>query len=269
MRVWRLGAGVLCIAASAALAGCFQSSTIVKLQTDGSGTIEETLTMNTQAMSQLSAFAAMGNNGKGDASAPKEVLSEADARAGAAKLGTGVTYVSSEKIQNADVTGRKVIYAFKDIRQLSIQEVNSPSHLGDGSVSSTDAPMTFKLQQLPDGHSVLTIDNTAASKGSGIPGSDNNRNGAQAAQMMKVLFHGLKINVEIRVGRLIRTNIPYVAGNTVTLLGIDFDQLLANPDAFDRLTNAKTPADTRAAIKQANGVKVNLDPQLTIEFASR
>ena len=41
-------------------------------------------------------------------------------------------------------------------------------------------------------------------------------------------------------GRLVRTNSPYVDGNTVTLFDLDLDALLKNDSAFARLQAAKT-----------------------------
>ena len=45
-----------------------------------------------------------------------------------------------------------------------------------------------------------------------------------------------------------------------------FDQLLANDAAFSRLQNARTIDDVRAAMKEMPGLRVNLDPEITIEF---
>lgn len=275
MRVCRTVAGFVCVVASAALAGCFQSSTLVKLNPDGSGTIEQTMTMNAQTLAQLSAFSSMAdaNKDKNGKSASKDLtdpFSEADARAEAAKMGEGVTFVSSQKIENGQFTGRKAVYAFKDVRKLAINEVNAPDSGSTGMTTKTDdPPMRFTFKQLPNGNGLLTIDNASAKNGSGLPGAGGDASNPQAMQMMKTFLQGMKIDIALQVGRVVRTNIPYVQGGTVTLLNMDFDKLLADPAAFDRIQQAKTPEETRAAMKNVQGLQVNLDPQLTLEFSGR
>lgn len=273
MRACRSVAGFVCVVASVALAGCFQSSTLVKLNPDGSGTIEQTMTMNAQTLAQLSAFSQMSDANKDktakSGSDLNDPFSEADAKAEAAKMGPGVTYVSSQKIQNGQYTGRKAVYAFKDIRKLALNEVNAPEGGSSGMSAKSDDPMTFTFKQLPNGDGLLTIDNASAKNGSGLPGAGGDASNPQAMQMMKTFLQGMKIDVAVQVGRVVKTNIPYVQGGTVTLLNMDFDKLLADPTAFDRIQNAKTPEETRAAMKNVQGLQVNLDPQLTLEFSGR
>lgn len=287
-------AAVSCAVVSLVLGGCIQSSTLVKLMPDGSGTIEQTVTMSAQAMAQLTALAAMGEqkDAKGakeskEAKEAKEAkdqtneltkdpFSEADARAAVAKMGEGVTFVSSEKIDTPDRKGRRAIYAFKDIRKLSLQEMNAPSDAaaGGADVAPKDPPVTFKFEQLPGGHGLLTIVNGAAAKAAAsLPEkpqtSLNSDENVQAMQMMKALMGGLKVDIAIQVGKLVKTNIPYVNGGTVTLLSMDFDKALAEPKLLEKLQQAKTLADTKAALNGAQGFKVNLDPELKIEFAAK
>jgi len=54
----------------------------------------------------------------------------------------------------------------------------------------------------------------------------------------------------------------------VTLVNVAFDQLLANDAAFSRLQTARSIEDVRAAMTEVPGLKVNLDPEITIEFTS-
>ena len=63
------------------------------------------------------------------------------------------------------------------------------------------------------------------------------------------MLAGFRVDLTVQVGRVIKTNIPYVTGNTVTVLSVDFDQLLANP-----------------ALRSVKGAKINVEPELTIEF---
>ena len=69
------------------------------------------------------------------------------------------------------------------------------------------------------------------------------------------------------MGRLVRTNSPYVDGQTVTLFDVDIDTLLKDEEAFTRLQSASTPAETTEALKRAPGVKIAAERDITIEFA--
>jgi len=53
----------------------------------------------------------------------------------------------------------------------------------------------------------------------------------------------------------------------VTLLEIDLDALLADDAFLAKLQAAKTPDEVRAAVKDAPGLKINLDPDITVQFA--
>jgi hypothetical protein len=269
MRLRRFTAALVCAAASV-LAGCFQSSTLVKLNPDGSGTIEQTTTMTAQALAQLQELAAMGDKDKSKTKM-SEPFSLDEAKAAAAKMGTGVSLVSADKIDTPDRKGIKAVYAFKDIRTLSLNEMNTPGGADMG--AKTEKPMTLTFSQLPNGHALLTIKNdTDVTKnmtaGMGNAGQSplGGMDSAQAAEMMKTMLGGMKVDFAIQVGHVVKTNVPYVSGGTVTLLSMDFDQVLSNPAALEQMQKPKSMADTKAALQGVKGIKVSLDPELTIEF---
>src|SRR5262249_50726183 len=80
--------------------GCFQSTMLVRIKGDGSGTVETTMLMNRQALAQLRAFAALGNNK--DLPPPPDPFSEEEARKQAAAMGPGVRLVSATPIETPD-----------------------------------------------------------------------------------------------------------------------------------------------------------------------
>jgi hypothetical protein len=271
-----------CVLAAAAVTGCLQSSTVIKMKPDGSGTIEQTTTMNAEAVAQFSALAAMGSDKDKKGGSSDDLFSEKDARAAAAKMGQGVTFVSSQKIDTADRKGLKAIYAFTDIRTIKLEELNAPGGMNDSGMSPAakkDAPITFQFQQLPGGNGLLTILQPGVDKADKAPGTPAANPGATAAvdpkmadqglEMMKTFMKGLKVDIVVQVPRLVKTNSAYVQGGTVTLLSMDFDQVLSDPDALKKMNDAKSLDDTKAMLKGVKGIKVNLEPQVTIEFAGK
>ena len=282
MRVFRVARVALAALAAAAVSGCIQSSTLIKVKPDGSGTIDETITMTAEAAAQLNALATMSNDKVKPAgkSGLDDLFSDKQARDAVARMGQGVTFVSSEKIDTADRKGLKAIYAFTDIRKLSLEEMHAPNAsdaaMPGAGTKQKDPPMTFDFKQLPGGNGLLTIlqpgvekemkttDATAPSKAAADP-----KIAEQGLEMMKAFMKGLKIDVAIQVPRVVKTNSPYVDGATVTLLSMDFDKVLADPAVLERLNGATSLAETKAALKDFKGIKINLEPQVTIEFAGR
>ena len=70
-------------------------------------------------------------------------------------------------------------------------------------------------------------------------------------------------------GQLVRTSSPYVNGRRVTLVDVNVDSLLNDDALLPRLQAAHTSDETRTILKNVPGLKVNLDPEITIEFTSQ
>jgi hypothetical protein len=133
--------------------------------------------------------------------------------------------------------------------------------------------MTIALSRSPAGNMVLTFH-----IGANLLGSLSNQTGAGDASrgmplpadqiaMLQPLLAGMRIALRVQpAGRLVTTTSPYVDGNIVTLLDIDMDTLLADP-AFKELQAAKTSQEAKDALKRIRGIKLNLDPDITLEFA--
>jgi hypothetical protein len=262
MRLRRF-AGVFACAAASLLTGCFQSSTLVKLNPDGSGTIEQTLSV---AM-RLTALAPTEVEKKSAADELKQMLSVEQAKAAAAKLGPGVSFVSASRINTPERTGLKSVYAFKDVRTLALTVMNNPFDIDMG--RNAEEPLSLAFTHLPNGHALLTIQNDDMAAGMKPPtkmGSGGGTDDDETGKMIKAMLGGLKVDLAIQVGHLVKTNIPYVTGGTVTLASVDFDQLLANAAALDKLDKAQTTAEVRVALQGVKGFKVNVEHQLTIEF---
>src|SRR6185369_17349937 len=139
MRIPRLALAALVILPTT---GCFQSSTVIRVKADGSGTIEQRLLLTQQALDQLRAFTILGG-GDADNADP---TSEAQARALASVIGSGVTYVSSMPITSGRSQGRESTYSFADITQLRISEqpsVPGTEGLRAAGVNAGGSPITF------------------------------------------------------------------------------------------------------------------------------
>jgi len=255
MRLRQLAAAFIVVAAPL-LAGCFQTSTLVKLNPDGSGTLEQTTTMTVKRLAALQSLAAdAGDKDKADLS---DLFSADEARAAVNKLGSGVTFVSADKIDTPERKGIKAVYAFKDIRTLTLSELDTPAGAEIGVTPNTLVDFTFT--KLPNGHSLLTIKNDSDASLGNLQTEENPDMEAAAFAEMKVVF-------AIQVGHLVKTNVPYVNDGTVTLLSVDVDQVLADRASLQKMRKASSVGGAKAALHGVKGIKVSLDPELTIEFS--
>jgi hypothetical protein len=194
--------------------------------------------------------------------AEKKAKKEAKYKEKAAALGEGVTLVSVEATAEG---GERVTYAFKDITKLRAALAPAVSE----SETSKDEPVSFRLGR-SGSNMVLTVvspkpkpSDTASPKPKPSP-----EDVAQGMAMMKGMFAGLKMSAVVEVnGRLVKTNSPYVAGSTVTLLEIDFDQL--DEPGLKKLAEASpTGPPPLELMRGVKGLKIS-PPEVTIEFADK
>lgn len=258
---------LLVLAAVLPLGGCFQSSTVLKVNGDGSGTIEQSTVVTNAALAQLRSFAALGG-GK-----PVDPISEEQLRSAASTLGSGVTFVSSRPIKTPEGEGRAGVYAFTDINHVHISQ--RPAAPGGVSMRAgglnTDQleEVTLNLTRTPAGTSLLNItfpESSATPPPAGSPPADAGLPPDQLAMFTQVLA-GLKLAIAVQPnGQLVRTSSPYVDGQKVVLLDLDFNQLQNDPTLLGRLQGVKSIADAKVALQGVPGVKATLEREVTIEF---
>jgi hypothetical protein len=236
--------------------GCFQFTTVLTLKADGTGTIQQRLLFSQAAIAQLRQFAALSGAGS-----DFDPLSEERAREAAANLGSGVTYVSSVPIDTREGVGRDISYTFTDINQLSLDQAPPPP--GGAAApqnAGTEDRVTFKLTR-KDGHSLLTIALPP------LPAMASNGPSAEQVAMLKPMLAGARLSIEIEpAGTLVATSSPYVTGRRVTLLDVSADALFKDDALLQRLQAAATPEETKTILRSIPDLKLNLDPELTIEF---
>ena len=245
-----------------ASSACFQMTTVLKVNADGSGTIEHRMLYTNAALAQIRQFAMLGG-GRGQGADP---LSEQQARDLVSSIGPGVSYVSSTPITTPTGKGRDAIYAFTDVTKLRIS--TQPAAPGGISVraqgfSTEGGSVTFSITHEPGGNAVLHVI---------VPEPDFlNALGTPAAAnqlgMVKALLAGAKVLLAVEPsGAVVRTSSPYIDGPRVTLLEIDLDEVMKDETLIPRLQAAKTQDEAKAVIKSAAGLKINLDRDITIEF---
>ncbi len=266
-------AKVAAVAVAATLCtGCIRSATLIKVQADGSGTVEQTMLVNLGMMKGM-----LGGLG-GQTTEKSGGMNEADMRRTAARMGEGVTFVSATPIKAEDgFEGAKAIYAFTDVSKLRVDQDPNLSGSSTGGLSTppkSGNPVTFAFAKGGDGASTLTIslndkpqgDATKADSPQGGPDMDN----PQMLDMMKSMFKGFRIGIDVEVaGKILKTNADHVTGSRVTLLEMDMEALLQDEaklkEVQKRLGPGASVSELKPFLKDVKGLKIN-DPVVTIAF---
>ncbi len=271
----------LAIFAACTLSACLQEEKVIKLKTDGSGTIEETIVMNKEVVAQMKQMAegfgalAQGKGKAGGAATPFQVMDETKLRDAAAGMGEGVTFVSAKPLDTATGEGFSAVYAFADINKLKIDQ-NPGENLGGAKNPAVKLggkakkePVTFDFTK---GAPVsLTVklpqpkERDLSKERQQVPAQGQE----MAMMMMQQMFKDMKVTLAIEVaGRIVQTNAEYKDGSRVTLLEMDFNKLLADPEKFKALSQAqpKSIAEAKALAKGVDGIKAEMQPSVTIKF---
>jgi hypothetical protein len=270
----------LVLLAAVASAGCFSMSALVTVKPDGSGTIAQTIVVNEKTAMQFEKFAGAmaqqhGVPGSGNVPnlgelAGRELISEGMVQAMAAQMGGGVRLVSSEPLRDGVMQGRHALFAFDDIATVRLAQAGPPGTPG------AQGQVTFAFEKLPNGNAAVTIRIPALSPGQMFqmpPEAASMQADPQMAAamvgMIKPMLAGMRIDIGIAVdGRVVRSSTPVGGAGRLTLLSVDMDEMMAKSDFLKNMTPPATVEEGRRRLQNTPGVKVVMEPEIVIEFAS-
>jgi hypothetical protein len=260
---------LLAISTSLLLTGCIELDSVLTLNKDGSGTIEETTLLSAQAsaMMAMMATAGPGQPGGGAPAPPPDLMvSREKAEATAKDMGPGVTLKTFEALKTPDgKQGQKIVYAFPDISKINYHSGNSAA-----TFTFSNGTLTIKnLSSAANSATAPTLPGAPATPGRGAntpPPSD------QEIQMVKGMFAGMRMALKVTApSGIASTDATYVDGNTVTLLDLQMDKLFDNPDALAKISTLSpnpnmSPADAAEVLKGIPGVRAELRDVVTIKL---
>jgi hypothetical protein len=256
--------------------GCIEVSTLITIQKDGSGTIEETVLLSREIIEMITelekAFAEDTLEYK-----PFEFYNEEDLKSQTAQFGDEVMFISSKKISRENKEGYLVMYEFRDLNKVRInQNPNSRVRLE----SFEDEPevqeefITFSFisgqpseiriqmpaeEMLEDTNSIQLQYNYE---------EDIPRDTAQINEQLSRIFRDLRISLGVEFeGNIIRTNAEYLENSRITLLDIDFSKLIENPAKLKEFQEADPQnfEQVKSIIKGLPGIKVDLNKIITVQ----
>jgi hypothetical protein len=271
------------VCAAAVCAGCLTSSAVIHVNPDGSGTITNTVLMKAAAMEMLKTMPSgeAEKEEKKDSTSP--FFNEEKLRAELPRMGEGVTFVSVQPLKQPNWEGAKMTFAFKDISKVRFNLRSEMMEAG-----GDPEVVTFRFTRAAGGApSKLTIlmpqpnldKAKAAAEAEAQKMPDLAKEDSALAKAMleqfKLMFDGMRLSVAVDVGGpVVRTNAEHVSGSTITLFDMDMSEMLKtgfnDMEAFDSISRGgMTMTEAREKLKLVKGLKMALQPELSVEFGAR
>lgn len=257
------------------LTGCLRVNTTINLNPDGSGTIEETVFMKGAILDMIRQFASSF-----DESGEAEEFSfykEEEQIAKAIDYGEGVAFLSGEEIFETDWEGYKVTYAFTDINKLKIDpSPDNKVNLGDEVETSSETVreyLTFSFKKGSPADLTIKLPQPDFSKDEETEIVEtevtDSLNDDSMTEMFKNMFDGMRMSVNLKLnGQIEETNAAFVNGNVITMIDVDFTNILLNEDVIKTLESKKPESmeDFREITKDIEGIKIEFNDEVTVRF---
>lgn len=263
------------VLAAVLLGGCMDVSTTLTVRPDGSGTVSERLTISPQFATMLQSMKQMGDS---TASAPG-LFTEDEIQKDASSL--GMRLESVEMISSAEGEGFEAIYGFDNLNDVHFDP--SPDDVLPAEASQQTDENPFQLlsavdvSYTPGSPATLTIrmprdeaidDETAEDT---LSETEEDEPSPQERQMIREMMEdaGLRLVVTID-GEIVETNATHRSGSTITLMDMDFGELVQDTAAFDRMMEANqssvSPQETIESLNALPGITIETQEAITVRF---
>lgn len=259
------------------ISGCIEMHTVIIVNKDGSGLVEENILIGKEIINMFKEFA----SAFADSTQPQQefkMFEEEKIKAKASELGEGIEFVSMENIVTDEKEGYTAIYKFKDINKVKVnQDPSDEVPMADqepGSETNNEF-VYFKFTKgkpnrleftLPEGKKEeKSVDTTKTDE---ITKSEMPPDSAEVEKMIKIM-KDMKAKIEIKIdGEITSTNATHVDGNTITLFDIDFGQLISDKEKFEEFkkVNPDSFEEVKKLLKDIPGIKIELNNEVFVEF---
>lgn len=255
--------------------GCLQVNTKVNLNEDGSGTIEETVVMKNEMIKMMQEFAVMFDSTKTE---KFEMLNEEDLISKASNFGDGVKYVSGDKFSIEGYEGYKVVYSFSDINKVKLSpspddKIPFGDDLNKDEEKAVDDYLKFNFTKGNPSTLVVNFPKPQMEEeikpDSAYTPIEDSTFTDEMEQKFVEMFDGMKIAVHFNFEDGIdETDASFVEGSVVTLMEVDFSEIVKNKDVMKNLQSSKpkTMEEFREVIGDLKGIKIEFKEQVTIKF---
>lgn len=253
--------------------GCLELNTLVKVNKDGSGTVEETLLFSSEVVQMIKQFSeSMPDSG----SEKFSLMDEKQIRESALKMGEGVKYVSAKPLRKSGREGYVALFSFKDIRKLKInQSPDSKIPMNESQPEEGEKEEIFTFDFQKGSTSKLTInlpepDFKGDDKNEGIDDSTSQEhNDFGELDKAKQFLKDMRISIVVAFeGSIEETDAQFVDGNKITLFDVNFGELLKHEDKLKELkdVNPQSFEEAKEILKDIPGIKIEMNKKVTVQF---
>lgn len=260
------------------LNGCMDVESLIKVKADGSGTIEQTVLMGSGLVDMMKGMGdAMGDDSDGSKTGGSPLIDKEKLAAAAKKMGEGVSFVGVVEHKTDTGEGYIATYAFTDINNIKLDQNPGSNAPTGGEDDEKTEPLIFVFKKGKT--STLTIKSYTGNKSkkdekSATESTDNAAAEDEAADemamaMMKQMFSDMRVAMVVEIeGDIIETNATYRKDNRITIMDMDFGELLADEEAFKKFTKSKDQSieNAKKYMKDIPGIKMDMNDELVIKF---
>ncbi len=251
------------------LTGCFKVETTVKINKDGSGKIFQTVVMSKTFVEMISQFA----GSLGDSSSTEEfsLFDEKEFKESANEFGSDVKYISGEYVSEDGWEGFRAEYAFDDLNKIRLEpSPDSKVSIGmeEQDVEKEDTEyyfFTFIKGEVPE----VIIDRPEIEKDFDdeeidVEGGDDELN----EEFLK-LMEGMRVDIVLEFeGEIVETNATHVEGSRITLLSMDFGEIIKNKETLEMFNKSQPDKieDLETFVEKIPGMKLELKKPVSVKF---
>ena len=251
---------------------CLQVETTLKVNKDGSGTINEKVLFSKTFVNIMKDFAQAFQ----DSTATEDfvLFNEEEIIADAKDYGENVEYVSFDKVDDEQWEGYQAVYSFDDVTKIKLTpDPESKMELGEEAASGEKEEEFFFFKFVKGDNPQLIIDRPEIELNTETDQSDESDQTEQSQEEESEEFlnmmEGMKIDVAVEIeGEIISTNATYVQGSRVTLFQMDLGEMMKNKEGFKEFkkNEPKNIDEIKLYLEKLNGIKVEIEKPITINF---
>jgi len=255
----------LCVAL-ATVCGCLDATTVVFVKKDGSGTVTETILVREIVV------ASAGTNQH----IPTLAEESATCRQRAETIGRGVVLQSIKQLRDKDAIGFEAVYAFDDVRELTLDQQPDLSLLGNLVSGRADGREPIRFEFAGGNTPTLTVNipkpKAPAETGLepvGVVKSVATEQKALVRKMFKDFRVKLLVTVDGKIGQTTASFFDQGTGNMVTIFSFDLEKLLGDDRLLEEaLGKGRMDDINKARIKLdgVRGMKLEKAEQIEIKF---
>jgi hypothetical protein len=208
-----------------------------------------------------------------------DMFNEEDIKQGGSRMGSGVRYVSHEMIDNDMQAGYVAVYAFDNINTVYVDQ-NPTAAIPDmpgGEGEAEDDKELVAFRFVPGNPAQLTIrpprdddeDEDADEQADTEEAPETEGEGGEGMEQMKEVFRDMRMTVQIAIdGDIQKTNASFVDGSTITMVDVNFNVLLDDPELLKQLEKMGDvdPAVAMEMMKKIPGLRVETAEEVSVTF---